>query len=157
VTNIHDSYPAEATAHFVEKGQLPRIKGVARPVIASKSRTRKSIKTKKPRNKDSALKSTNLDISGKPGLQLPDLGVERHAMSKKAEMSADLVTSSSEADDEDDDDDDHDDKNIVVPFPMVNDDPADEDYRDGSVSPSQVSGFVTPARGRRGRKRKASA
>jgi len=125
-------------------------KGVARPVMASKSRARKGNKAKKPRLK--VMNSTNLDILGTPGLQLADLsigGPAEGAISKTEMLPKEFVSSSSESEDDDDVE-----ENVMMTFPIVNDDSADEDYREGSVSSSQ---FVAPARGRRSRKRKASA
>jgi len=118
--------------------------------MASKSRTRKGNKAKKPRIK--AMKSTNLDILDRPGLQFADLsigGSAEGAISKTETLSNEFVSSSSESEDDGDVE-----ENVMMAFPIVNDDSADEDYREGSVSPSQ---FVAPARGRRSRKRKASA
>jgi hypothetical protein len=77
-------------------------------------------------------------------------GSAEGAISKTESLSVGFATSSSEFEDDDDDEE----NNVLVSFPMVNDDSADEDYRDGSISPSQS---VAPARGRRSRKRKASA
>lgn len=153
-THARCSYPKEATMHFWEKDGAST-KGVARPLVAVKTRTRKIEKSKKGRAATSASKSsTARELVGQAGHGVEEEGPK--SMEEAASLRAVLEQGSSS---ESSDSSEYGYEELTVPF-VLKDDSNDEDYEEEwSKSPSQPPPPPPAAAdraSRRGRKRKAS-